>query len=172
MCLYFRGHSSVLKIHGSISNYGTIIATTDDYKKAENYLHKGLVGSKLKSILAEKNIIFIGYSYRDTDFQEIYNFVKKSIGDFHKQSYIITPFENESKRFEELGFKSIITDGTYFIEEVKKRAIKEKNLLPDKIYDEVEWLLNLLHIEHNKICENINIKEYPHIIYTLAYQDG
>ncbi|MBP6468302.1 MAG: SIR2 family protein [Fusobacteriaceae bacterium] len=163
---------SVLKIHGSISNYGTIIATTDDYKKAENYLHKGLVGSKLKSILAEKNIIFIGYSYRDTDFQEIYNFVKKSIGDFHKQSYIITPFENESKRFEELGFKSIITDGTYFIEEVKKRAIKEKNLLPDKIYDEVEWLLNLLHIEHNKICENINIKEYPHIIYTLAYQDG
>ena len=47
----------LLKIHGSISNYGTIIATTDDYKKAENYLHKGLVGSKLKSILAEKNII-------------------------------------------------------------------------------------------------------------------
>lgn len=163
---------SVLKIHGSISNYGTIIATTDDYKKAENYLHKGLIGSKLKSILAEKNIIFIGYSYRDTDFQEIYTFVKESIGDFHKQSYVVTPFENESKRFEELGFKPVITDGTYFIEEVKKRAIKEKNLLTDQIYEDAEWLLNLLHTEHNKISDTINIKEYPHIIYTMAYQDG
>ena len=128
-----------------------------------NYKENSLI-AHLQKVYGEKNWFDIE--------EEIYNFVKKSIGDFHKQSYIITPFENESKRFEELGFKSIITDGTYFIEEVKKRAIKEKNLLPDKIYDEVEWLLNLLHIEHNKICENINIKEYPHIIYTLAYQDG
>ena len=59
-----------------------------------------------------------------------------------------------------------------FIEEVKKRAITEKNLLTDQIYEDAEWLLNLLHTEHNKISDTINIKEYPHIIYTMAYQDG
>ena len=172
MAFWDDNKRSVLKIHGSISNYGTIIATTNDYKEAEESLHKGLLGSKLKSILAEKNIIFIGYSYSDTDFQEIYNFVQSSIGKFNKQSYVITPFEAEAKKFNELGFKPIITDGTYFIEEIKIRAIKEKKIFSDSIYEDAEWLLELLNEEHNKIHSSINIKEYPHIIYSMAYQDG
>jgi hypothetical protein len=104
MAFWNETKRSVLKIHGSISNYGTIIATTADYIQTEKNLHKGLLGSKLKSILAEKNIIFIGYSYSDTDFQEIYSFVNNSLGKFSKQSYVVTPFKDEAKRFSKLGF--------------------------------------------------------------------
>lgn len=172
MAFWNGNKRSVLKIHGSISNYGTIIATNSDYQRAEESLHKGLLGSKLKSILAEKNIIFIGYSFSDTDFKEIYNFVKNSIGEFHKQSYVVTPFESEAKKFEKLNFIPIITDGSYFIEQIKQRAINENLLLSDEIYHDANYLLNILIIEHEKIHQTINIKNNPHIIFTMAYQDG
>ncbi len=164
---------NVLKIHGSINSYGSLIATSSDYKRAEKSLNAGgLLGSKLKTILTEKNIIFIGYSFSDSDFQEIYNFVKNTLDKFHKQSYVVTPFEEEAKKFEELGFISIITDGTYFLELIKKRAIQEKLLFDDKIYEKVQELLWLITEIHEDTCITINSKNYPHIIYTLAYQDG
>ena len=52
------------KIHGSINNYGSIVATYKDYKTWYDELHKGLIGSKLKLFLSssEKVVVFIGYS--------------------------------------------------------------------------------------------------------------
>ncbi len=97
MAFWDEDKRKVLKIHGSISSYGSIIATSKDYAKAEKSLHKGILGSKLKTILAEKNIIFIGYSFSDADFKEIYNFVKGNLGEFHKQSYVVTPFKKKEK---------------------------------------------------------------------------
>jgi len=172
MSFWNEDKRKVLKIHGSINSYGSIVATSQDYIKAQKNLHKGILGSKLKTLLAEKNIIFIGYSFSDTDFQDIYNFVKESLGDFYKQSYVVTPFHEEGKKFEDIGFKPIITDGKYFIKQIKDRAIHEKKLLSDKIYDDAKWLLEKIEEEHYNVCSNINSKEYPHIIQTLAYQDG
>jgi len=172
MAFWDENKRKVLKIHGSISSYGSIIATSTDYKKAQETLHKGVLGSKLKTLLAEKNIIFIGYSFRDTDFQDIYSFVKESLGDFYKQSYVVTPFKEEAKRFEDIGFKPIITDGQFFIKQIKEKAITEERLLSDKIYDDAKWLLEKVQVEHYNICNHIKIKDYPHIIQTMAYQDG
>ena len=172
MAFWDENKRKVLKIHGSISSYGSIIATSTDYKKAQEALHKGVLGSKLKTLLAEKNIIFIGYSFRDTDIQDIYAFVKESLGRFSKQSYVVTPFSEEAKRFEDIGFKPIITDGRYFIKQIKERAINEKNLLSDEIYNDAKWLLKKVEEEHYNLCEHINIQEYPHVIQTMAYQDG
>lgn len=163
---------NVLKIHGSINSYGSIIATSNDYIKAENNLHKGLIGSKLKNILTEKNIIFIGYSFSDADFKEIYNFVKDTLGKFHKESYVVTPFENEAKKFKELGFIPIITDGAHFIELIKSRAIEEGLLFNDEIYKKAKGLLSLITEIHTDTCITTNSKSNPHIIHTLAYQDG
>jgi NAD-dependent SIR2 family protein deacetylase len=56
------GERKVFKIHGSINNFGSIIATKKDYAKCLKNLHKGIAGSILKSVLATKTIVFIGYS--------------------------------------------------------------------------------------------------------------
>ena len=58
----------VLKIHGSIQNLSSIIATSEDYKKRFSELQNGIVGATLKSILATKTVVFIGFSFGDEDF--------------------------------------------------------------------------------------------------------
>ncbi|GAH59125.1 unnamed protein product, partial [marine sediment metagenome] len=59
----------VFKLHGSISNYGSLVITTRDYDKCYTNLRKGLIGSQLKVSLATKTILFVGYSLSDYDFQ-------------------------------------------------------------------------------------------------------
>ena len=164
---------NVLKIHGSINSYGSIIATSSDYAKAEIELNRGgLLGSKLKTILSEKNIIFIGYSFSDSDFQEIYNFTKKTLGKFHRQSYVVTPFESESQKFKDLGFITILSDGTDFIAAIKEKAVKKGLLIPDEIYEETQELLSLVTQIHIETCSQFSPKLYPHMLQCMAYQDG
>ena len=162
----------VLKIHGTINNYGSIIATTSDYKKCESKLEKGILGGILKTTLATQTIVFVGYSLSDFDFINIYNFVKKQMKGLHKQAYIVTPFDKDKTKFEEMGLIPITTDGTYFISQIKQHAINHGNLVSDRIYEDASLLLNLLYEEHENLYDNISCFEHPQVIYTSSYQDG
>jgi hypothetical protein len=55
----------VFKIHGSINNLGSIVATTEDYEECYERLQTGILGSSLKMMLATKTILYIGYSFSD-----------------------------------------------------------------------------------------------------------
>jgi hypothetical protein len=162
----------VLKIHGTINNYGSIIATTSDYKKCESDLEKGILGGILKTILATQTIVFVGYSLSDIDFINIYNFVKEQMKGLHKQAYIVTPFYYDKNKFKKMGLIPIITDGTYFISQIKKHAIHEGVLVSDKIYEDASFLLELLIEEHEKMYDQISCFEHPQVIYASSYQDG
>jgi hypothetical protein len=54
------------KLHGSVSNFGSIIATDDDYRRARRQLQRGALGAALKLMLAAKTIVYVGYSFSDT----------------------------------------------------------------------------------------------------------
>jgi len=162
----------VLKIHGSINNYGSIVATTNDYKKCETRLNNNLIGSVLKTILATQTIIFIGYSFNDSDFIAIWDFVTKQMGDFKRQAFVVTPFENDRRHFEDKGLIPIITDGTYFISQVKKHFIKTQCMLPDYIYEKAEIVLEIIYEAHELLLEEFNSQEFPQIIIAASYQDG
>jgi NAD-dependent SIR2 family protein deacetylase len=51
----------VMKIHGSITNFGSIVATSDDYRRSFKRLNDGPLGAQLKSLIARKTIIYVGY---------------------------------------------------------------------------------------------------------------
>jgi len=162
----------VLKIHGSINNYGSLVATQTDYNACEERLHQNILGSILKTLLATKTIVFVGYSFKDTDFKNIFKFVSEQMSDFQRQAYVITPFEDESMRFEEIGLKPIITDGTYFFKQLKLHSINEGLLITDSIYDEADNLLSIVQLNHRLLFESYNIFDHPQIIFTGSYQDG
>jgi hypothetical protein len=54
----------VLKLHGTIANFGSIVATRSDYEKCAQRLATGVVGAHLKSLLATRSTVFVGYSLR------------------------------------------------------------------------------------------------------------
>lgn len=162
----------VLKIHGSINNLGSIVATTSDYKKCLNNLSRGMLGSIFKLILATKTIVYIGYSFRDEDFLSINSFVKKEMKEFKKQAYIITPIEEDDDYFRKNGLIPIYTDGTYFIEQIKKHAVNGKHLIDDSIYGVAEHMLNIVNLNHRLLHAHYNCYDNPEIIICSSYQDG
>lgn len=85
----------VFKIHGSVSNYGSIVATDQDYAACYRRLRSKLVGANLKMMLATKTVLFVGYSLRDQDFNRVYALLQHDMGELLPQAFILT-LENES----------------------------------------------------------------------------
>jgi NAD-dependent SIR2 family protein deacetylase len=77
----------VLKLHGSIANFGSIVATKSDYDLCKIRMENGVLGAHLKSLLATRSTVFVGYSLRDDDFLQIYESVRGGLNDFHRQAY-------------------------------------------------------------------------------------
>lgn len=162
----------VLKIHGSVTNYGSIVATTKDYQQCEDRLTSGLIGALLKTILATQTIVFIGYSLSDSDFSAIYEFVKKQMNALHKQAYVVTPFTEDCEKFKAAGFIPIQTDGAYFIAQVKAHTVAQGVMLDDDIYDSALKLLYSVQSEHALLHESVKVSDFPEVIFAASYQDG
>ncbi len=63
----------LLKIHGDITQPDTIVITSDDYRKFDS---DTIFWSKIRTLLAEYSVVFIGYSLHDPN-------VEKMLGDIY-----------------------------------------------------------------------------------------
>ncbi|TCK98018.1 SIR2-like protein [Natranaerovirga hydrolytica] len=162
----------VYKIHGSINNLGSIVATESDYKACYNKLQKNIIGSKLKLLLSEadKTVVFIGYSLYDEDFIRIWNYLQKEMKDFMPHYYVVTLDEHIEDRLDNRNIIPIITDGTFFLHKLKNELIAEGSLITDDIYGYAEFLCDITLEKHSEVEERL--QDFPDLIYTLMYQDG
>lgn len=162
----------VLKIHGSINNYGSIIATEEDYKKCYKRLRDSILGSYLKNLLATKTVLFVGYSFGDEDFNKIYKFLKSEMKGLSPHSYLITLDEEAKKKFNPSEITIIQTDAVFFIQEIKKRLANIGEIIPGTNFKNVEKALFFLKSKHNELVRLFNPSKFPTVIYTASYQDG
>lgn len=161
----------VLKIHGSIQNLSSIIATSEDYKKRFYELQNGIVGATLKSILATKTVVFIGFSFRDEDFSQIIDYLRKEMRDIFPHIYIVTLDETIEDRLAYKNSTSIVTSGIFFLHQLKLALIEKgviKNHSAAPIVTEALFAMEELH---DKVS-TVDLYRYPCAIYTLSYQDG
>lgn len=159
----------VLKIHGTIDNYSSLVASRNDYSAREKELHVSLVGGKLKELLTSKTCVFTGYSMRDEDFREIFSFVKSAQGRFSKTHYFVSPHPCH------LEFKDLIvipTDGSYFFRILKQHFCNNSCYIDDTSYDFVREYLMGLRDAHNALWSTYNLNEFPQVIIPGCYQDG
>lgn len=164
----------VLKIHGTIASFGSIVATRTDYDKCGRRLQTGILGAQLKSLLATRYAVFIGYSLRDDDFLQVFNATRKHLADFHRESYFISPkvSDDDHKRLKHLNLTLIQTDGTFFIAQLKKHAQSIKSINTDDVYDDVDLLLSKVVDAHLWLHDTFRVRSYPQIMICSWYQDG
>lgn len=165
----------VFKIHGSINNIGSIIATEEDYNNSYNMLSNNLIGDRLKTILTSNTVVFIGFSFGDEDLNRLLDILSKKMGNLSNQFYLVTI----DKKWNEINNNRIfpiITDGTYFIHQLNNLLVEKGKLVSKELYDSAENKLNSVLLEHNKIFESDNykeeIKQFPELLFSIAYQDG
>lgn len=161
----------VLKIHGSIDNLSTIVASKDDYQNCLSRLQNGVIGATLKTILATKTVVFIGFSFGDEDFSQILEYLRNEIKDIYPHIYIVTIDDHLEKELAYTNSTCIVTDGTYFLHQLKLHFKENGWLINCENRPVIEELLSVLWKIHHDVSE-IDPAKYPNVVYTLAYQDG
>ena len=161
----------VLKIHGSINNLGSIIATEEDYKRCYRNLHRGLIGSQMKLFLAKNIIIYIGYSFQDEDFQGMYKFVEKEMKNYKKQSYVVTLDKSADEKWKKLNLIPIYTDGTYFIQKIRHELERKGCISSLENLSNIFILRDIINKKHGNM-RKYDVKKFPEIVYCMSYHDG
>jgi hypothetical protein len=159
----------VYKIHGSISNVSTIVATLADYRRRQEELQSSLIGGTLRHLLGTKVVVFIGYSLRDEDFQNVYSPLIEGMKELRPATYVVSPFEMPTAS--EFGLRQLKTDGTTFVRSLKAHLITASRNLPDSIYKRIDVLLDRVAQCHEKTSA-MAWRSCPPLIFSLSYQDG
>ncbi len=161
----------VLKIHGSVDSYGSIVATREDYNLCEQRLTTGVLGSTLRMLLATKTIVYIGFSFSDDDFIHLQSALVAEMKGLCPQSYIVTLDHSSDARFRERNLTPIYTDGTHFVSEVKKLFVSKRQLLGDERYIGVSKFLRKILKAHDQLSD-IDPQRFPDVVFGMSYQDG
>jgi len=160
----------VFKIHGSIFNLGSIVATNEDYTKCYRALNRNVLGATLKHLLATKTVLFVGYSFGDSDFNRIYKFIASQMADVLPRSYVVTLGNPEPANLR--GAHVIRTDATFFVRRLKEELLSRGCLLDDQRWNGVAAQLFDIERRHDELYEKINLQRLPAAVLCGHYQDG
>ena len=159
----------VYKIHGSINNVSTIVATLEDYCRREEELKGSLIGGTLRHLLGTKVVVFVGYSLRDADFKNVYGPLIEGMKDLRPATYVVSPFEVPNA--DEFGMHHVRTDGSSFLRSLKAHLVDSGDNLPDSIFKRIVALRDLVE-ECHRLTEEMDWRGHPELVFSLAYQDG
>lgn len=160
----------VIKVHGSISSLGSIVATESDYAKRLERLGSDVMGALLRQLLATKTVVFAGYSLRDWNFRRLYEALQTDMKEFAPAAYVVDPFADGEEN--DLGMTILRTSGTHFLERLKSELVGHCNI-GDEAYDSVATLMEkALDADPRTWDDKISHVTYPAVAYTWFYNDG
>ncbi|SDP79292.1 SIR2 family NAD-dependent protein deacylase [Clostridium gasigenes] len=82
---------NLFKIHGDFNNKENMIITRSDYTDFFNGKINSLLWNELKSLMAKKSILFVGYGFGDQNVDAIFKDICDKLGEFKKESYLVVP---------------------------------------------------------------------------------
>ncbi|WP_029515597.1 SIR2 family protein [Paenibacillus polymyxa] len=74
----------VIHLHGILDKPNSLVLTKEDYDK--KYTNDGF-SKKVLALMVHKSLLFLGFSFSDVYFENLYNYVQKNVGGTH---FIIT----------------------------------------------------------------------------------
>ncbi|MDV3129564.1 SIR2 family protein [Mycobacterium sp. 21AC1] len=160
----------VLKIHGSMSNLGSLVATESDYKGRLKALRKGVMGGLLTELLATRTVVFIGYSLTDWNFRRLYRELRKDMGPYSPRAYFVSPFGADERLEKEFDLITLKTSGVKFLKDLKSANLGNCNI-EDSSYERVsQYHIEILNAD--TFAKTVPHKKYPSILYCWAFHDG
>lgn len=114
-----------IKLHGCITRPSSLIAAEDEYRPISD--SKPLISSLMKTLLANKSVLFLGFSLNDSDFKEIFQELKISLGDNMPRSYAVV-FDCDdyhTEYWKEEGITIIKSDLTLFLRGLFQMSLSE-----------------------------------------------
>lgn len=131
----------LFKIHSDFTNPNLMIITKSDYIKFfDNDVIYRPLWTEIKSIIAKKSILFIGYSLEDSNFQFIFDKIIDKLGEYSNECFLVSPQLPEHKQiyFSKKGISYIPMSAEEIIPKLEK-DVKEK-LIEDCSKNLVDYL--------------------------------
>lgn len=129
----------LIKLHGCINRSDTLIAAEDDYELID--LKVPLISALVKTLLAYKNILFLGYSLSDPDFKRLYSELKYILGEYMPKSYAVVynVSEYDDVFWNDKGLKIIKSDLTLFLYKIRDMHYKNSRI---NLIENMDWKSN------------------------------
>lgn len=127
-----RNKVSLYKIHGDIDVSDSMIITKSDYLDYYNGGKENLIWNEIKSLISKYSILFIGYSFEDSNIKSIFEYILKRLGSMHKDCYLVTRNLSDHKQrhlLEKYSIHYISMSAEEAISNIQKEV--EKNLIID-----------------------------------------
>lgn len=124
------------KIHGDIKDPDSLVITKNDYTNFFRSMNQP-IWTKVKSLLAEKTILFIGYSLEDQNIDFLLDDVISSLGENLKESFLVTPNlpKHKISRLNQKKIQYINSTGEELIKEIHTQV--KKKLIVDTLDNKV-----------------------------------
>jgi SIR2-like domain len=160
----------VLKIHGSVLNPGTIIATRSEYDASLEALAKHALGGAVRHLIATRSVVFIGYSLRDDDIKAVIDVLRADLGTAARRSYFVHPSERFVPPID--GAEVVHTSAAWFVKLLDDALVSAEYLLPTSMYVRLELLDRRLREARTRSDERLPPWEFPLAVYNHSFQDG
>ena len=158
----------VLKIHGSILNPGTIVATREEYDRSLLALRSGAIGTAAKLLIATRTVVFVGYSYRDDDIRQMIDALRTDLSSAARKCYFVHPDPDFVAPLQEA--EVIRTSARHFVRLLDDALVNDDVLLPRNMYDRVDRLVDR-EVDARARGYRLQVAKHPLEIYDCAYRD-
>jgi hypothetical protein len=160
----------VLKVHGSVLNPGSIVASREEYNRSLDSLRAGALGTAARHLMATRSVVFIGYSLRDEDIRDAIEALRDDLNTAARPTYFVHP--NETFVAPLPGAEVIHTSAAYFVELLDRALVDAGYLLPIALYDRAAIIDKRLRTARSRVDEELPPWRFPLAIFNHAYQDG
>ena len=96
---YTNSNRMLIKMHGDFENKNIVLKKSDYDNYEKNFQ---LISTLVKGLFTTNTVLFIGYSYSDTNVQQIMNWIKEILKEKTRKAFLVE-FKNEDNKEEENG---------------------------------------------------------------------
>jgi hypothetical protein len=160
----------VLKVHGSVLNPGSIVATREEYDRSLEALRSGVLGTTARHLIATRSVVFVGYSLQDDDIRAVIAALRDDLDVAARPVYFVHP--NPSFAPPLRGAEVINTSAAYFVELVDRALVDAGYLLPLLLYDRAAALFGRLEDAKARVDDNLPPWRFPLAMFNHSFQDG
>ena len=96
---YTNSNRMLIKMHGDFENKNIVLKKSDYDNYEKNFQ---LISTLVKGLFTTNTVLFIGYSYSDTNVQQIMNWIKEILKEKTRKAFLVE-FTNEDNKEEENG---------------------------------------------------------------------
>ena len=96
---YTNSNRILIKMHGDFENKNIVLKKSDYDNYEKNFQ---LISTLVKGLFTTNTVLFIGYSYSDTNVQQIMNWIKEILKEKTRKAFLVE-FTNEDNKEEENG---------------------------------------------------------------------